>query len=297
MPSHPLSLASPSPHRYDSRGWCNFERAEGQLIKPDSFCIDIGLFTVDMACEEYDVGTPLRIGEVPFPQRTVIELGQQGSYWSSFERGMLGKLVGSGRRAPVAPAAFAKVLATSCSFTSGADSEVVAKLYRKTATALLGSTTELSFERLKWTAVDYQRLGEALPYCSALETLELKCMSFDAAGSAAVQAWVLPPSLKVISLYMCESLTSLPSLEGLTSLESLNLNGCSSLVSIPSLEGHTTLKEINLYYCDALVSLPDLSSLKNLKRGKYGLPAHLEPWRAGGFKAWDLKAQQAGATA
>ena len=56
-------------------------------------------------------------------------------------RGMLGKLVGSGRRAPLAPAAFAEVLATSCSFTNGADSEVVAELYRKTATALLSSTS------------------------------------------------------------------------------------------------------------------------------------------------------------
>ena len=72
LPSHTLSPASPSPHRYDSRGWCNFERAEGQLIKPDGFCIDIGLFTVDKACEEYarigrdgqsdGARTPLRIG-------------------------------------------------------------------------------------------------------------------------------------------------------------------------------------------------------------------------------------------
>ena len=41
------------------------------------------------------------------------------------------------------------------------------------------------------------------------------------------------------------------------------------------------------------MSLPDLSSLENLKVSF--LPEHLEPWRMGGFKAWDLKAQQAGA--
>ena len=29
----------------------NFERAEGQLIKPDTFCVDIGLFTVEKAYE------------------------------------------------------------------------------------------------------------------------------------------------------------------------------------------------------------------------------------------------------
>ena len=232
MSSHTLSPASPSPHRYDSRGWCNFERAEGQLIKPDGFCIDIGRFTVDMACEEYQfVGTPLRIGEAPFAQRTVSELGQQGSYGGSGDRVMLGKLVGSGRRAPLAPAAFAEVLATSCSFTNGADSEVVAELYRKTATALLGSTTELRFANLEWTAADYQRLGEALPYCTALEKLLLEFMSFDAAGSAAVQSWVLPPSTTFISLFGGSSLTSLPSLAG--SLAEIDLPGCKSLVSLP----------------------------------------------------------------
>ena len=139
------------------------------------------------------------------------------------------------------------MLATSCSFTNGADSEVVAELYRKTATALLSSTTELKFEKLEWTATDYQRLGEALPYCTSLETLSLHKMSFDAAGSAAVQSWVLPPSVKYFDLFGCWS----------------------------------------------LVSLPDASSLKNLE--VYCLPEHLEPWRAGGFKAWELEAQQTGA--
>ena len=36
----------------------------------------------------------------------------------------------------------------------------------------------------------------------------------------------------------------------------------------------------------SLASLPDASSLTALK--VEGLPDHLEPWRAGGFKAWDL---------
>ena len=211
LPSHTLSPASPSPHRYDSRGWCNFERAEGQLIKDQTLSIDIGRFTVDMACKNHPLSgnsTSLRIGEAPFAQRTVSELAKQGSYIHSGMRGMLGKLVGSGRKAPLAPAAFTEVLATSCSFTNGADSEVVAELYRKTATALLGSTTELIFNKLEWKAVDYQRLGEALPYSTALETLTLKYMGFDAAGSAAVQSWVLPPSLKEIHLRFCSSSVS-----------------------------------------------------------------------------------------
>ena len=39
---------------YDDRGWTNFERAEGQLLKPDGRSIDIGLFSVDKACEEFE---------------------------------------------------------------------------------------------------------------------------------------------------------------------------------------------------------------------------------------------------
>ena len=39
-----------------------------------------------------------------------------------------------------------------------------------------------------------------------------------------------------------EGLTSLPSLDGLTSLQTLNLNGCSGLTSLPSLDGLTALR-------------------------------------------------------
>ena len=191
---------------YSSRGWCSFERTEGMLIKPDSFCIDLGLFSVDMACEKYEqepfIKSPLRIGEAPFAQRTVMELAKQGSdaYY-----GVLSKLTGSVRRAPLAPAAFAELLKTSCNFTNPADAAVVFKLYDETATALLGSAKELKFDnrgltsKFEWATADYQHLGEALRYCGALESLELRAMGFDAAGSAAVQAWVLPPSVKRIA--------------------------------------------------------------------------------------------------
>ena len=64
------------------------------------------------------------------------ELAKQGSYGNSAWRGMLGALVGVGRRAPLAPAAVAEVLRQK-TFTSGADAEVVVELYAKTARALL----------------------------------------------------------------------------------------------------------------------------------------------------------------
>ena len=119
---------------------------EGQLIKPDSFCVDIGLFTVEKAYEAVPIvgfARGPRIGEVPFAKKSVRELADQGSYNGvDSERGLLGSLVGSKRDAPLSPDAFATVLSKK-EFTNGADSGTVINLYRNTATALLGSTQEL----------------------------------------------------------------------------------------------------------------------------------------------------------
>ena len=146
LPTHSTHLPI-SPLQTDDRGWTNFERAEGQLIKPDSFCVDIGLFTVEKAYEatrheDYrgEVTYGLRIGEVPFAKKSVMELAAQGSYSDGYwNRGLLGSLVSSRRDAPLSPDAFATVLSKK-EFTNGADSGTVINLYRNTATALLGST-------------------------------------------------------------------------------------------------------------------------------------------------------------
>ena len=58
LPTHSTHLPI-SPLQTDDRGWTNFERAEGQLIKPDSFCVDIGLFTVEKAYEAASAGAEL----------------------------------------------------------------------------------------------------------------------------------------------------------------------------------------------------------------------------------------------
>jgi hypothetical protein len=200
---------------------------------------------------------------VPFAQRTVLELGMQGSHINCKERGMLGQLVGIGRRAPLAPEAFAEVLGR-CTFTNGADSAVVLELYRKTATALLGSAKALRFERLVWAAEDYIDLGQSLRYCSALEKLALERMEFDEAGSAAVKAWALPTSLRQLDLYECSSLRALP-----------ELSVCPSL------------KAIGLFDCLSLIDVPDVSSLPALEVSD--LPIHLAPWQRGGYKAWICK--------
>ena len=200
-------------------------------------------------------------------------------------------------------------------FTNGADSGTVINLYRNTATALLGSTKELRYDKLKWSEAQFERLGEALCYCGALETLEVKNMEglSDTAAAAAVVAGLAScTSLKTLKLESCHSLTALPDLSALTSLQELHLEGCysltalsglsaltslqwlnlyncSSLTVLPDLSAFTSLPTLNLEYCKsarALTALPDLSSLAGLKVN--GLPQHLTPWKAGGFKAWDF---------
>ena len=100
------------------------------------------------------------------------ELAAQGSMHSGC-RGLLGSLVSSNRAPPLTPDAFATVLSKK-EFTNGADSATVINLYRDTATALLGSTRELRYEKLEWKEAQFERLGEALCYCGALETLEVQ---------------------------------------------------------------------------------------------------------------------------
>ena len=43
-----------------------------------------------------------------------------------------------------------------------------------------------------------------------------------------------------------KEVTSLPSLDGLTALQQLNLCGCSGLTSLPSLDGLTALQTLDL---------------------------------------------------
>ena len=209
---------------YDDRGWTCFERAEGELIKPDSRCIDIGLFTVDAAFEkanEVRDQKGVRIGGAPCAERTVEELARQGSYSFDADRGLLGDLVGARRGAPLTPEAFGEVLGTK-TFTNDADAGGVLELYRKTATALLGSARELKYDKLEWGAADYAHLGGALRYCGALESLELEKMGLGDADAAAVLVGG-PLALQTLSLRNCHSLTALPDLSARKELQVVNV--------------------------------------------------------------------------
>ena len=103
VPSPKSPVTNPSRHLPRT----NFERAEGQLIKPDGSSIDIGLFKQ-------------RMPATGFAERSIKELAAQGSG----ERGLLRELVGAGRGAPFAPEDFQGLIATK-QFTNGADAATV----------------------------------------------------------------------------------------------------------------------------------------------------------------------------
>ena len=251
---------------YDARGWCNFERAEGQLIKPDTFCIDIGLFSVDAALSNamdninWHAINLEPIGVTHFAQKKVRTLAAHGSASTCGydkergELGMLGSLIGRGRRAPIAPEDMEALLRTK-SFTNNADVESVVQLYRSTATALLGTITEFVYKRLEWDRRDYEQLGRVLPYCGGLEEIRLVQM----AGPLVTEIGGCWSSASLKRLYIeAGPLVTLPELS-LPSLDSLFVSG-DSLTSLPDLSSLTSVRQISLL-CGSLVSLPDLSWL------------------------------------
>ena len=261
---------SPTTHR------TNFERAAGQLIKPDSFSVDIGLFTVEKAHEatkDYRGRYGLRIGEVPFAKKSVKELAAQGSYCHPGERGVLGKLVGRGRNPPLSPEAAEAMLRTKMC-TNGSDTQLCIDIYRKAATKQLGSTPELSYDKLEWSEAEFERLGEALCYCGALETLALRNMQglSDTAVAGVVASLASCTSLRALNLSRCRSLTVLPDLSSLKSLQTLRLFSCYSLTALPDLSALKSLQMIDLRDCSSLTALPDLSALTDLEVD--GLPIH-----------------------
>ena len=68
-------------------------------------------------------------------------------------------------------------LLPKCKWTNMADLDAVLKLYKKTATAILGGIKQLDFDGMQLDAGDEwrspQRLARALGYCESLEVLSL----------------------------------------------------------------------------------------------------------------------------
>ena len=150
---------------------------------------------------------------------------------------MLGKLVGRGRNPPLSPEAAEAMLRTKMC-TNGSDTQLCIDIYRKAATKQLGSTRELRYADLEWSDAQFERLGEALCYCGALETLEVRKMKLSDTAAAAVVAGLASCTLlQTLRLWDCKSLTALPDLSALTSLQTLSLGGCSSLHGAARLVG------------------------------------------------------------
>ena len=188
------------------------------------------------------------------------EIAWQGSYVEYGDRGLLGSLVSSKRDPPLSPEAAEAMLRTKVC-TNGSDTQRCIDLYRKAATKQLGSTRRLGYSGLEWKEAEYERLGEALRYCGALETLAVVDMELSDNAAAAV----------VAGLASC------------TSLKSLNIPWSTTLTALPDLSALTSLQTLDLDRCNSLTALPDLSALTDLK--VEGVPDHLKPWKAGGFKA------------
>ncbi len=79
----------------------------------------------------------------------------------------------------------------------------------------------------------------------------------------------LPPleglsALVTLDLSGCEQLTSLPPLAGLSALTTLDLSWCERLTSLPPLAGLNALATLNLTLCDQLTSLEPLVGLRAL---------------------------------
>jgi hypothetical protein len=88
----------------------------------------------------------------------------------------LGKKRAALRRLPTTPEQMGELL-KKCSFTNGADKEMVLKKYEKTARAVLGGVNELSFFGIPFDPMDPwrspERLGQALNFCVNLKRLDL----------------------------------------------------------------------------------------------------------------------------
>ena len=174
------------------------------------------------------------------------------------------RLLGQQRqRPPMAPSRFAERL-QSLIFTNAADRGVVSELYRKTLEDGFGGLTALRYPKLDWGDAEAAELGATLR--------EVRCPHV--------------VELDLSDNYELRSAEALAAIVGeLPALQTLDLGGCSRLAALRDALGQcTALQTLQLYECYGLTALPDLSGLPNLE--VECLPDRLQPWEAGGRKAW-----------
>ena len=164
--------------------------------------------------------------------------------------------------APMAPSAFEALLST-LTFTNGSDRDVVAGLYRRTMEEGFGGLTELRYPNVGWGDAEVAELSATLREvaCPGVVTLDLKFNR---------------------ELRSAEALSGIGELKA---LQHLDLSHCYGLTALPDAIGQlSALQHLNLSFCKGLTALPDLSGLPELE--VKNLPHRLQPWEAGGRKAW-----------
>ena len=161
---------------YSVRGWPFFETTISQLIKDRNNVLGLGTKKAVRVLKKFEGRT-----------RSIDELVKQASYeWYAFP-GVHGELVDLARQPPLLPADFETQMADK-TLTNGKDAELVIKLQRKVATAVLGGAKSLDFSNLGWGAAEAQLLAKALPWCPQLQMLKLVNSNIGADGAAALAA-------------------------------------------------------------------------------------------------------------
>jgi hypothetical protein len=191
---------------YETRGWPRFEMAVSTLIK-DSYMF-LNLFGVEDLAEE-DAGD---LSYDDLQCRCTVQCE-------------------AARAPPMTPAAFSETLKT-LSFTNGADRRFVLEKYEATFTEVMGCATRLDFSRFhSWGDSEMASLGEVLPWCPSVETMNLSyCPSITSIPASITKM----KACTKLDLTSCEKLGSLP--EGIGSMKAmkeLHVTGCTSLAALP----------------------------------------------------------------
>jgi hypothetical protein len=155
---------------YAARGWTTFEQCSAELAK--SFKLNRAQW------------------------KLVIDVGLDGNEGKG----------GARRRLPTTPERMEALLETR-QFTNGADKGAVLELYRRTASAVLGTIVSLNYQGLALQQDDEwcspSRLSEALNYCSSLESITLAATRLSDEGMAALMDALDPDALPALKILDC----------------------------------------------------------------------------------------------
>ena len=124
--------------------------------------------------------------------------------------------------------------------------------------------TEVSLQSKKLTDAHLvQLIGFLERECPNLTRLELNTCW----GLTCLPSLTGLTQLQTLRLYWCENVTHLPCLDALTQLRTLELSMCRKLVELPSLDALTQLQTLRLYYCEnyTRTRLPSLDALTQLR--------------------------------